>query len=222
MSAPKQYFTRAELRQGGRTGAVAKLLMKTIHEDAGHALIWTLFSPDTQERPFLYRRITPESFLILSSLPPNDETGLWNLETKSYAPELESGDRLSFSLIANATVSRPPASESERASRKRGQRVGLVTRARERDEPLDELARAWLATRLERVGTRLKGDRCTIGFDPKCAIRTSNGARVTFIPARFEGVLTVEAPERFLTALYDGFGRSRGYGFGLMLIRRAA
>ncbi len=38
----------------------------------------------------------------------------------------------------------------------------------------------------------------------------------------YEGVLTVEDPVLFLSALTVGFGRARAFGCGLMLVRRAA
>lgn len=221
MTSAAFHFTRARLQRDGKTGAIASLLAKSSHDDAGHALIWTLFPPDTQTRPFLYREIESGSYFILSTRPPSDETGLWVLETKPYAPELDPGDRLGFSLVANATISRPSPGETGDAPHARGQRVGLLTRARERGEPADDTAYAWLATRLARAGAQLDTDACTVDFDPKRVIRTSEGSKIIFNPARFEGLLTVEAPERFLTALCAGFGRSRAYGLGLMLIRRA-
>ena len=38
----------------------------------------------------------------------------------------------------------------------------------------------------------------------------------------FDGVLRVTAPDIFLAALAQGFGKAKGFGCGLMLIRRAA
>ena len=36
----------------------------------------------------------------------------------------------------------------------------------------------------------------------------------------FSGLLTVTAPEKFLSALYGGIGPAKGFGCGLLLVKR--
>src|SRR6185312_7157090 len=73
-----------------------------------HQLVWTLFG-DTRERTrdFLWRDVGEGRFYTLSARPPHDEHGIFTIdEPKMFAPVLSEGDRLSFVLRANATVSR--------------------------------------------------------------------------------------------------------------------
>jgi CRISPR system Cascade subunit CasE len=52
-------------------------------------------------------------------------------------------------------------------------------------------------------------------------IPRSDARAVIFSTLTFQGVLTVEDPAQFLAAVLRGFGAAKGFGCGLMLIRRA-
>jgi CRISPR system Cascade subunit CasE len=54
----------------------------------------------------------------------------------------------------------------------------------------------------------------TLGIDRR-------GANMKIGVLDFEGVLEVTDPDRFVDAVAQGFGRAKGFGCGLMLIRRA-
>ena len=210
-------FTRATLRLGaGSRGALAELLTGAAGPDNGHSLVWSLFDK-AAPRAFLYRRIAPEQFLILSAAPPQDGTGLWRLETKDWAPELAAGDRLGFRLCVNATVSesRP---RPEAGPRPRGRRKALAALVKERELDLTEAAAAWLLPRLP--GASLEAGCLTARSEAAITIQPSTGEAHSFDPLLLEGLLRVEDPEAFETALAKGIGRSKAYGFGLLLIRR--
>ena len=44
---------------------------------------------------------------------------------------------------------------------------------------------------------------------------------MAFSTLEFEGLLTVSDPDAFLSGIARGFGATKAYGCGLMLIRRA-
>ena len=104
------YLSRARLRRDAPVAALASLL---VPEDANarvaasHRLTWSLFS-DGPDRPrdFLWRETKPGEFMALSPRPPTDAAGLFETESKPFAPVLTLGDRLRFSLRCCATVSR--------------------------------------------------------------------------------------------------------------------
>lgn len=79
-----------------------------------HQLLWQLFSAD-DERRFLFReeqgdgRIAPQGepwFYTLSPEPPKDESGLFNVESRSFQPRLTAGQKLDFRIRLNPTVCR--------------------------------------------------------------------------------------------------------------------
>lgn len=217
---------RARLRRDTPLRAIAPLLVPDdpqARASASHRLIWSLLGdgPD-RRRDFLWREEADGRFLILSAREPPVGHPLFEVESKPFAPALSAGDRLRFVLRANATLAR------SRPGR-RGHPTGVATaaikalspheRAAQRHAAIAEAGRVWLA----RVGART-------GFTPEpgCAVDGDDHRRITRPRAHaieidvldFEGALRVDDPSTFLAALCAGFGRSRAFGCGLMLIRR--
>ena len=122
------YLSRARLRsqRGEALSAVARLLVSDDpRRAAGHAhrVVWLLFQdiPDAT-RDYLWRDEGEGKYLILSPRPPSDPHGLFDLQTKEFAPALANGQRLAFTLRANPTSRRngiwrrPPAVRANAAS----------------------------------------------------------------------------------------------------------
>jgi len=144
------YFSRARLR-AGRGEALAPLshaLLGIAKGDAiaqAHRIVWMLFN-DGSERPivdasgkerlFLWREKSPGEYYILSREAPDNRHGLFDLDTQEFAPKLNAGDTLRFSLRANPVVSLKRAwktGEEKRdgKGRVRGQRCDIVMAALE-------------------------------------------------------------------------------------------
>ena len=51
-------------------------------------------------------------------------------------------------------------------------------------------------------------------------VRRRGRAPICFSTLDFSGLLTVTAPEKFLSALYGGIGPAKGFGCGLLLVKR--
>ena len=208
--------------------ALARLLVPddaSARADASHRLIWALFSdaPD-RTRDFLWREEDPGRFMLLSNRPPADPHGLFNLESKAFEPELSPGDRLGFTLRNNPVVARPTAPGQ------RGKRHDVVMdllrheprekRAEARSDTVTKAGRDWLARQGDAHGFKPRGDETVDGYD-RVQVPRARGAPAVFGRLDISGVLEVREPDRFLAALGGGFGRSRAYGCGLMLSRRA-
>jgi CRISPR system Cascade subunit CasE len=209
---------------------------------AGHRLVWTLFAdtPD-RERDFLWRETDGGTFYILSRREPADAHAIFDLDpSKPFAPALAAGDRLAFSLRANATVAR------KEQGRDRGKPVDVVMaaihslpkgeRAGPRIAAVASAGRRWIESQGARCGFSLApacdDDAEGVGGEgaPPPALQVT-GYRTLRVDHRgpdarlgvldFEGVLEVRDTKRFLEALGRGFGRAKAFGCGLMLIRRA-
>ena len=231
------WLCRARLRRDtAAVGSLANLLVPAddgARTAAAHRLVWALFAdgPD-RRRDFLWRQEAPGRFMALSARPPAPLPDLFDVDAKPFAPALAEGDRLRFSLRANAVVSRG-------AGPARGKRHDVVMdalyavpkeqRAEARLQAVVVAGRAWLVRQgaahgfvpMQGVGVdgyetvRIPRD----GLDP--AQPGHKAEPIRFGQMDFTGILTVTDPAAFLAALAQGFGRARAFGCGLMLIRRA-
>jgi CRISPR system Cascade subunit CasE len=179
-------------------------------------------APD-RTRDFLWREDGHGAFLILAPRPALANGGLFDVEHKSWAPELREGDRLGFTLRANPTI-------SQRIAGQRGKRQDVVMhaihalprseRAGARASAIVAVGSDWLSRQGEVHGYTLEATTLNVdGYDTIEIARTGDPAK--FGRMEFDGVLTVTDPDRFIKAVSQGFGRARAFGCGLMLLRRA-
>lgn len=196
---------------------------------AAHQLLWKLFTHDSK-RSFLFREEITDSgmptFYVLSLNEPAADTPIFTSESKPYRPQLEAGDRLAYKLRTNPTVS--ISTKGGRSRRhdvlmhaKRKARDEGVTNSQDMETAMHDAARAWFADeqRLTRWGFTLDSlpdvERYT-----QHKVVGKNGRPVQFSSVDLQGLLTVSDPNKFLTNLYSGIGKSKAFGCGLMLIRR--
>lgn len=220
------YLSRIELRDdAGRSSAFWKGIVSL---NDVHRVVWSWFGdhPD-RGRDFLYRlegEGAKARFFTLSEREPVDGDGLWRIESKVFQPKLAPGDRLVFSLRANPTVRKANGPT-------KGKRHDVVmdakhaARASGDDLPMTELVEAtcftWLLARAERCGFEIsKGDVRTDGYRSARFPRGRGRADASITTVDFEGRLTVRDPSAFVEAMTQGIGPAKGFGCGLMLVRR--
>lgn len=224
------WLSRARLRRdSAATMALARLLVPEggtgVRTAASHRLVWALFAdqPD-RRRDFLWREEGPGRFMTLSSRPSAQINDLFEIEIKPFEPLLQIGDRLQFSLRANAVVSRPLQKGQ------RGKRSDVVmdaihklppeARAAERATAIGAAGRTWLRRQGETHGFRIDGECGVDGYE-QMRIPRDGQKPAQFSQLDFTGVLTVMDVAALLTAIETGIGRARAFGCGLLLIRRA-
>jgi CRISPR system Cascade subunit CasE len=222
------FLSRISLRADPSVATLAPILFDTTgrhRSEASRRLVWTLFADrEDRARDFLWREDDARRFYVLSSRPPEDRHQLFMVETKAFQPALSPGDRLVFSLRANATIGRP------RGDKRAGKRDDVVMAAlnaipkHERAERRKAIIRreglAWLLRQGEAAGFDFdEGGIAVDGYEP-LTIRNNakNALRLSVI--EFDGILTVREPDIFLAKLARGFGRGKAFGLGLMLLRR--
>ncbi len=233
------YLSRASLRRQASVNALAPLLLgKTGKGGAarhpGHHLVWSLFADDPdRRRDFLWREMQRGVFFILSARPPEDRHGLFEVaEPKRFTPALSPGDRLGFSLRANPVVRRrdPERRRSNKhdvimdALRKAGrQTVGAGgPRAARRLDVVREHGFTWLERQGRQSGFEVRAGCVRIdGYEQHRVARQGSAPPLAFSTIDYDGTLSVRDPDALVTAIARGFGASKAYGCGLMLIRRA-
>ncbi len=197
-----------------------------------HQQLWRLFdAPKDAPRPFLYRDDSAQGaprFLLLSDTEPHASEPQWQIESKPFAPKLTPGDTLAFALRFNPVVSRRDASGKL-------QRHDLVMEAKHQlkqqgvpkaewpsaAELAQQAALAWLLKRAEGSGYRLESEALiTESYDQHRLHKQGKKSPIRFSTLDVQGRIEVRDPAALQRAIAQGFGPAKGFGCGLMLIRR--
>lgn len=163
---------------------------------------------------------------MLSRSPPRSDNPLLDVETKTFAPDLRVGDRLSFALRANATRTwRTPEGETKRADvvMHALRLEPKDARGAARPKAIVDAGRAWLEKEAAKAGFRVvsRDGEPALAIDGYEQWRFPGlGAKGRISTLDFQGEIEVVDPELFLRCLSQGFGRAKAFGCGLMLIRR--
>lgn len=226
------YFTLIQPAQG-QTYAAAQERLDGPYAD--HQWLWRWFAADPDaQRDFLFRRHETSDgvrFYLLSERAPIDRLGAWKAQSRSYAPELEAGDRLAFELRANPTIRRDSGGKSKRHDVVMNAKKSLLAeRGLERWEEWDgpdkpnlqalihDTCSQWLARRGEWLGFALDDAALRVEAYDQHVERPDRNLR--FSTVDLAGELTVTDPVAFRSALFGGVGSAKAFGCGLLLVRR--
>ncbi|MBV8875863.1 MAG: type I-E CRISPR-associated protein Cas6/Cse3/CasE [Metakosakonia sp.] len=182
-----------------------------------HQWLWELF-PGGQERQFLYRREELQGafrFFVLSLEPPA-ESEIFDIQYRPFAPTLSIGQTLRFSLRANPTIC------------KSGKRHDLLMEAKRQVrgqvngpdiwQYQQQAAQDWLLRQGEQNGFSLREVNVD-AYRQQQVVRAKSRQVIQFSSVDYSGVLVVNDPRLFLQRLIQGYGKSRAFGCGLMLIK---
>ena len=191
-----------------------------------HQALWNLFEHDPNaKRDFLYRQegqADKLSFLVLSRRRPGDDDGMWEVQTKAFAPRLRAGQRLHFSIRINPVIKRR---DEDGRQHRHDLVMDLKKSADGQDgtqaELVQQAARQWLGARAERNGFDLAESSLIGEAYRQWRFVGKGGRRICFSSIDCSGLLTVADTERFEKALTSGIGPEKAFGCGLLLIRPA-
>lgn len=79
---------------------------------------------------------------------------------------------------------------------------------------------AWVEAQGKRLGFAVAEDEVSASGYQQERFTTRGGQRTEFSRLDFSGRLTVEDPEKFKSALFEGIGPAKAFGCGLLLLRR--
>ena len=213
-------MTRAILTGARVPGAARKRPSDAL--DAHHRLIWSLF-PGGGDRDFLFREVTPDSFLVLSARRPSAAPGV-RLELEERVTDADPGERLSFDLRVNAT-------RCVRNGFGRGRRVDIVTEELSGESPggngravrlqaANAAAARWLAVQGRMHGFEIAAGDVTVERHRVMRVKRRSGGPAVFGVLDIRGVLTVTDSRRLGAAVRNGLGRAKAFGCGLLLLDR--
>ncbi|WP_404655355.1 type I-E CRISPR-associated protein Cas6/Cse3/CasE [Raoultella ornithinolytica] len=182
-----------------------------------HQWLWELF-PGGKVREFLYRREELQGafrFFVLSSEPPV-QRDIFEVQCRPFSPALNVGQMLRFSLRANPTVC------------KAGKRHDLLMEAKRQIKEQavgrdiwpyqQQAALEWLSHQGEQNGFFLH--KVSVDAYRQQQIRREKSRQIIqFSSVDYSGLLVVSDPEIFLQRLARGYGKSRAFGCGMMMIK---
>ena len=188
-----------------------------------HRHLWRLFPGEAKEtrsndgevrQSFLFRiednqTGRPARLLVQSRRPPEATSGLIVIGTREFQPQPVAGQRLAFLLTANPVKTitdsqrdAKPGKTSEKC------RVPLIHEADQR---------AWLTRKLANAGEIVAAS--VLSHAPMYFRKDNRGGKLA--TATFDGVLRVSDSTRLTELLENGVGPAKGFGCGLLLVRRA-
>ena len=187
-----------------------------------HRQLWRLFPGEEREtrsngeesrQGFLFRiednpTGRPARLLVQSRRAPEAASGLIVVGTREFQPQPVVGQRLAFLLTANPVKTitdtqrdAKPEKQSEKC------RVPLI---KEEDQ------REWIARKLASAG-----EIEAVSILPHAPIYFRKGNRGgKLATATFDGVMRVRDPIALTSLLENGVGPAKGFGCGLLLVRR--
>ncbi len=187
-----------------------------------HKDIWLLFpgmgsetrrNLGDERQGFLFRiednRLgRPARVLVQSRQVPVPSEKVAVLATREFNPQPREGQAVSFLLTANPikTITDKEGRQNKKGETKKC-RVPLIK---------EEHQKEWLMSRL-----RDAADVQAVKVRPLSQIFfLKKGETGKLTPVEFQGILRVKDPKAFIAILKNGIGPAKGFGCGLMLVRR--
>lgn len=225
------YFSRISLQDGAQRAPDFWRVFRdpyTLHQS-----IWQLFADHAdRKRDFLYRLDRDGQKPVIytvSTRKPEARSSLWRIELKQYDPKIREGIQLAFTVRINPI-------RTKRDEKDKQHRHDVVMEAKTRLKTqgesqgghttlavlVQEEGSNWLLARAEKHGFALtSGCIRADGYQQHCLFPGKGKRPIKFSTLDFNGLLTVTDPVPFLETLYKGMGSAKGFGCGMLMVRRA-
>ena len=204
-----------------------------------HELIWKFFADDyDRKRDFLYRYESIAGlpgFYCVSARQPLGFSGIWEIVSKPYDPQLVDGQYLQFDLRANPVKKRSiPGTHGEKerivrhdvvmAEKKRMGYKDLSPAERPSEQEIVHRAGlAWLMEKGGNHGFAIEAGTVRVGgYRRQSFHKRTESHPISFSTLEFSGMLRVEDVDLFTRTLFEGIGPSKGFGCGLLMVKPAA
>lgn len=188
-----------------------------------HQAVWDLFadSPD-RRRDFLYRLEClgrmPLVYTV-SSRVPKDAKGIWHIETKGYSPKIEPGMKLEFSVRVSPTVKRDGKRHDVVMDAKYKARISRSNEEIPIQKLILDSCGKWFEKRAQENGFKALQFRAD-GYQQNRFNKAKNNTLVRYSTVDITGVLEVIDQKLFVDMLLNGLGPEKGFGCGLMLVKK--
>ena len=194
-----------------------------------HSLVWDLFAdaPD-RKRDFIYRQDMVHglpAFFCVSDRAPIDRKGIWLVESKPYAPVVKKDQVFSFVLRAN-----PIRAKRDDEHKQHRHDVVMEAKTRIKEKPgvllreadiVQQAGLVWLAQKGDANGFSIRSEGIRAdGYLQHRFKKTRGNHEIRISTLDFTGLLTVTDPDQLVRALFTGIGPAKGFGCGMLMIKR--
>ena len=228
------YFSRARLRPNATSSREFWKIVTGPYQI--HSMIWDLFADsENRARDFLFRVDTTQGrpvIYIVSQRRPVYQGDVWTIETKDYDPVIFPGQKLAFSLRANPVRTRwtEPGEDGRRVQKRHDVVMDAKRAIRKGNESASATFRMsdlvqvegvrWLQERGKKNGFTVEGNQVIAGgYRTQSFPQGSKNRMVSISTIDFSGLLTVDDPDPFQSALVKGIGPAKGFGCGMLMVK---
>jgi len=223
------HFSRVELQHDLSTASLfGQLMSGDVY--AAHQLLWQLFPNDPEaQRDFIFRQEIKGGwpiFYLVSKRKPQQVDVFSSVACKKYDPILRTGEQLAFSLRANPVIARKVAGKKNSSKHD----VWMDAKREGKSQGLDGgdlltfiegQAKKWLSHRGETNGFTVVPSAVELqGYQQHRVYKKRYGKPIMYSSVDFQGLLTVEDPNAMKKVLFTGIGSAKGFGCGMLMIKR--
>lgn len=224
------YFSRIVLQEGAQN---APDFWRTFRDPYSlHQSIWRLFADYAdRKRDFIYR-LDQEGkrplIYTVSERKPDMGLDLWYIETKEYEPKIRTDMQLAFMLRVN-----PVRTKRDEKGKQHRHDVVMEAKTRLKEQSTEQNKRSplanliqdegcnWLIARAEKHGFAINPIQIRAdGYQQHRFFKRKGSRAIQFSTLDFNGILTVIDPDIFIETLYKGIGPAKGFGCGMMMVKR--
>ncbi|MBE6514009.1 MAG: type I-E CRISPR-associated protein Cas6/Cse3/CasE [Thermoplasmata archaeon] len=214
------YFSKLELTHNGMESR-----MKSLSTDSYnvHKEMWDLFPgmPDS-DRDFIYAILDDGRTAYMVSSREPVENNYWRIESKIYDPVVKNGDVYKFRLLANPTVAKSSDGKHKRHDVVMDMKRRYRAEGRElsMNDVVHKSVSEWMIHKGELNGFDFDESTLMTHSYTRCESKKGD-VKITFSTVVIEGTLMVTDAGLFKDCLYKGIGTAKGFGCGLLLIKRS-
>lgn len=202
-----------------------------------HQLLWNTFEFDSNaSRSFIFRieknkeTRMPMFYMVSKDKPINDQ-GILKIVQKKYDPKVLEGKSFFFDTRLNPVIARVREGKKHSAkhdlwmdAKRRGKKDGLS--GFELIAYIESEVISWFCKKSETNGFSIKKESLVIEGYAKHKFSKSkhidakfSKKAIEFNSIDYKGILTVNDSKKFENVLFNGIGRSKAFGCGLVLIK---
>lgn len=221
------YFSMITLQKGLSPLDITALTHSNGYQ--AHQLVWQLFADHAErKRDFIYRYEASNGtpiFYTVSERYPAGDSKIWNIHTKEYKPKLRSGQLLGFTVCVNPIrAKREDDGKQKRHDVIMEEKLKLKKAGTDCDMPdiVQNHGLQWLEERASSHGFSVTSDNVRVdGYRQHKFFKRKGNGPISLSTIDINGILTVTEPGAFIDkCLFKGIGPAKGFGCGLMLVKR--
>lgn len=213
------YFSRITLTEEGLKHRIRNMSADSYDV---HREVWDLFPgmPDSN-REFVYSVMDDGRTIYMVSTNKPLYNAYMSVESKEYDPTLHQFDVFRFRLLANPTVMRSIDGKRIRHDVVMDLKTKLRTEGKQlgMNEIMNTAVSDWLVRKAGLNGFEVDKESLMIHSYSRNESRKGRN-KIVISTVIIEGTLMVKDVETFRHALFNGIGSAKGFGCGMLMIKR--